>query len=374
MNNQNIKPDNLKPTKVTDIIDQNPLKEDRTTWWSLIKMVASDKTSWIIILGMGVLLLGYFSYELFSNKIKYDKDGFFSKIKVDRIVKTNADAQRNYIIKGIAKPGTNVEIYINPTEKKINPVLDANGHYSIKLTIPNNYLWIYGKTILDGNTSFFRIYLPNMRNYSIQKKDYDVGIKMIEKRWESLRSFWYEPSKSVNLIIQGLIFFFGAIIAALILGINPFKLGLKLGDFKNWVPITALFILIMLPVFYYVAHSDAFKNSYPSDYSARDSIEVFWIITFSYLVYFLGWEFIFRGYFLMALKDRIGVVPAILFQMIPFAAMHINKPPLEAMSSIVGGVVLGILVIRVRSFWPCIIIHWVLHASINYFVCTIHYW
>ena len=242
------------------------------------------------------------------------------------------------------------------------------------MTLPSNCVWAYGKITQNSTNTYFRIYLANMRQYSIMLKDYDSWIQRIEKRWESRRFFWYEPSKSINLMIQGLIFFFGAIISALILGINPLKLGLKLGDFKHWVPITAFFILIMLPVFYFVAHSDAFKNSYPSDYYARESVDVFWIITISYLVYFLGWEFIFRGYFLLALKDRVGIVPAILIQMLPFAAMHINKPPLEAISSIFGGIVLAILVIRVRSFWPCIIIHWVLHASINYFVCTIHYW
>ncbi len=373
MDNTNYTSNNNKFNKLDDSVKQNPLQE-KTTWWNLIKSVAYDKTTWIVVLGMFVLLLGYFYNEIFSDKIVYDNEGLFRKFKVDRNVKSSKQSQRNYELKGNVQAGAKVEIYIDPSEILINPTIDDNGNYSLKLSLPNYYLWVYGKVVLVEKITYFRIYLANMRRYSIQKKDYDTGINMIEKRWESQRSFWYEPSKSVNLMIQGLIFFFGAIICALILGINPFKLGLKLGDFKHWIPITAFFILIMLPVFYYVAHSDGFKNSYPSDYYARESVDVFWIITISYLVYFLGWEFIFRGYFLLALKDRIGVVPAILLQMVPFAAMHINKPPLEAMSSIIGGIVLGILVIRVRSFWPCIIIHWVLHASINYFVCTIHYW
>ena len=374
MDNQNIEPDNTHSNKVDDSIEQYPLLEEKITWWNLIKSVAYDKTTWIIMLGMFVLLLGYFSSELFTDKIKYDHEGLFHKIKVDKNKNLSKESQRNVEVKGITRAGSLVEIYTYPKEKILMPKVDDNGVFSQKLTLPQNYHWLYAKATINGITTYYRFHLQIMRQYQILKTEYDSGIKLIETRWDSRNSFWYEPSKPVNLIIQGLIFCFGAILAALILGINPMKLGLKLGDFKNWVPITALFILVMLPVFYYVAHTDAFKNSYPSEYRARESVEVFLIATFAYLVYFLGWEFIFRGYFLMALKDRIGVVPAIVLQMIPFAAMHINKPPLEAMSSVVGGIILGILVIRVRSFWPCIIIHWVLHASINYFVCTIHYW
>jgi len=43
--------------------------------------------------------------------------------------------------------------------------------------------------------------------------------------------------------------------------------------------------------------------------------------------------------------------------MMPFFFAHFGKPPIEALGSIFGGVIIGLLAIRVRSIWPCVIIH-----------------
>jgi len=151
-------------------------------------------------------------------------------------------------------------------------------------------------------------------------------------------------------------------------------LGLGLGDFKHWVPITALFLLIMLPIVFFAAHLASFKMSYPSEHLARYNRKVFMLMSAGFFGYFIGWEFIFRGFFLFSLRDKLGDAAAIAIQMVPFAALHINKPAPEALSAILGGLILGIFVLRVRSFWPCVIIHWVIQTSINYFVCVLYYW
>ena len=43
--------------------------------------------------------------------------------------------------------------------------------------------------------------------------------------------------------------------------------------------------------------------------------------------------------------------------MIPFACLHVQKPPAEALLSIAGGLALGALVWRCRSFWIAVPIH-----------------
>ena len=48
---------------------------------------------------------------------------------------------------------------------------------------------------------------------------------------------------------------------------------------------------------------------------------------------------------------------AIFIQMVPFAALHVDKPLPEALLSVVGGIALGALVWRCRSFWIAVPIH-----------------
>ena len=48
---------------------------------------------------------------------------------------------------------------------------------------------------------------------------------------------------------------------------------------------------------------------------------------------------------------------AIFVQTVPFALLHLNKPLPEALLSIVGGVALGALVWRCRSFWIAVPLH-----------------
>ena len=71
----------------------------------------------------------------------------------------------------------------------------------------------------------------------------------------------------------------------------------------------------------------------------------------------LTWEFFFRGWLLWDLGRRFGS-DAIWLQMIPFALMHVFKPPLEAVSTVLGGAFFGILAWRTGSFLYGWLLHW----------------
>ena len=74
-----------------------------------------------------------------------------------------------------------------------------------------------------------------------------------------------------------------------------------------------------------------------------------------------AWEFFFRAFMLFGLEPAFGEL-AIYVQMIPFAIAHVGKPEIETLSSIAGGILIGYIVRRCRSFWPA----FVLHAAIAY--------
>jgi membrane protease YdiL (CAAX protease family) len=75
-----------------------------------------------------------------------------------------------------------------------------------------------------------------------------------------------------------------------------------------------------------------------------------------------AWEFFFRAFTLFGLEPAFGEM-AIYVQMIPFAIAHVGKPEVETLSSIAGGILIGYIVRRCRSFWPAFILHFIIAAT-----------
>ncbi len=143
------------------------------------------------------------------------------------------------------------------------------------------------------------------------------------------------------------------------------EFGLGFGDVRLGLRVTALFVLVMLPIVWIVSGTGQFQEFYPHSYSARESWSTFMAYEALFLLYFTGWEFIWRGYMLFGLKDHVGPATANLMQMIPFALMHNGKPFVETFGAVVAGLALGSLALRTRSFWYCVLTHWLVMFSID---------
>lgn len=66
-------------------------------------------------------------------------------------------------------------------------------------------------------------------------------------------------------------------------------------------------------------------------------------------------EFFFRGILLGWLKDRIPVIPAVVFTALAFAAYHQNWDYL--LSLFAFGLILGWVFLRTKSLWPVVLAH-----------------
>jgi len=76
-----------------------------------------------------------------------------------------------------------------------------------------------------------------------------------------------------------------------------------------------------------------------------------------FLLYYVAWEFFFRGFLLFGLRDKYGAFPAVLIQTISSCLVHIDKPTAEIIGSIPFGILFGIIALRTRSIWVVIVIH-----------------
>jgi membrane protease YdiL (CAAX protease family) len=128
----------------------------------------------------------------------------------------------------------------------------------------------------------------------------------------------------------------------------------------------------MVPAVYLASRSSAFAGSDPlggqgavtlrgvAGGKDQVSLPLFASYESAYFLYFVSWEFLFRGWMLNGLLGRFGRAGAVLIPTVPFVLMHLGKPELEAFGSILAGIALGVMALRTRSFWYGALVHGVI--------------
>lgn len=84
---------------------------------------------------------------------------------------------------------------------------------------------------------------------------------------------------------------------------------------------------------------------------------VLWYDLAYVLLYYLAWEFYFRGFLLFTLRGPLGDANAILVQTIPSCLVHIGKPEGEIVGSIAIGILFGSIALRTGSIWYVFVLH-----------------
>ncbi|HRU23200.1 MAG TPA: CPBP family intramembrane metalloprotease [Candidatus Latescibacteria bacterium] len=132
--------------------------------------------------------------------------------------------------------------------------------------------------------------------------------------------------------------------------------GLGIGDWRLGCAASVGGYVIMVPFIALAASRPDFQATYPLNQNSLLSHELFWVYEASYLLFFVGWEFFFRGYWLFTLEPALGMA-AVAVQTVPFALMHVGKPFPEAIGSVFAGLFLGMLALRTRSIWYGVFLH-----------------
>jgi hypothetical protein len=125
-------------------------------------------------------------------------------------------------------------------------------------------------------------------------------------------------------------------------------------------------LLIMLPIIGLASLSPSFLKEYPNFRSA--GIDLFcayigvktsWITLiyeFSYAFGFFTVELFFRGFLIFGLVKYLGNA-VILPMAVTYCVLHFGKPFGEALSSLFGGYILGIIALKTENIYGGIIVH-----------------
>jgi membrane protease YdiL (CAAX protease family) len=119
----------------------------------------------------------------------------------------------------------------------------------------------------------------------------------------------------------------------------------------------------MLPVIIVASVNGSFLNQYPmyKNSSADEFLNVpEWVTTLIYEVAygldFVNVEFLFRGFMVIGMMSILGR-KAVLAMAVTYCFLHFGKPAGEAVSSVFGGYILGVIAYETKSIWGGIIVH-----------------
>lgn len=122
-------------------------------------------------------------------------------------------------------------------------------------------------------------------------------------------------------------------------------------------------LLIMLPILIAASFHSSFLRQYPM-YKVT-SAHIFlgvpeWITVMCYeMAYgldFVTVELLFRGFMVIGMSSLLGR-NAVLSMAVVYCFLHFGKPAGEAISSIAGGYILGVVAFETKSIWGGVIVH-----------------
>lgn len=124
-----------------------------------------------------------------------------------------------------------------------------------------------------------------------------------------------------------------------------------------------IMLALMLPLIVAASFHPTFIDQYPMYRGGRaaDALGVSeWILVLiyevAYALDFVTVEFFFRGFLVIGMMSLLGR-SSVTAMAVVYCLLHFGKPPGEAISSIYGGYILGVIAYETKSIWGGIIVH-----------------
>ncbi len=140
--------------------------------------------------------------------------------------------------------------------------------------------------------------------------------------------------------------------------------GLQVGDRK----LTLRFLIVGTPIFLVgamLASRDPILQDFFPINKQAGAATPFALHALTYALFYLGWEFHFRGFVQFGLTDSMGRANAILVQTMASALLHIGQPTTETFAAIGGGLIWGWFAARSKSILSGLVQHMVLGIALD---------
>ena len=204
-----------------------------------------------------------------------------------------------------------------------------------------------------GSFSAFEKFFPNVENVDYWKIIYHNSMSFV------------------------LFFCIGIVFSKFVLRNNFKSMGLTKGDWK--------FGLIMCGIATIIVPLLALSTTLSKDMCATYPLvnfstfgEWYYILGYflSYLLYYIGWEFLFRSIGLFSCEEKCGMLGAIMITTLVSALVHssiagFGKPMVETLSAIPAGLIFGYITSKSKSIWYSLYIHCLVGFLTDVFITII---
>ena len=248
------------------------------------------------------------------------------------------------------------------TKEVLNPEGRRTG---VKEGIPIDFKTLFQQR--DPESSFILFIVPIILTvwvYFGKQADFDQLFRGFQGRWnQDFYSTIYEYTTAFLLM-----FWVPYFIVRMVFKRKLSEFGFRMGDKRYGFRFVAIALPVLLWAAYVGSSGSTMQAEYPLAKSAMGYLPLFVAVEVFYLIYYVSWEFLFRGFMLFGLERKFGALTAILIQTIPSAIVHIGKPASESFGAIFAGLVFGYLAIRTRSILYPLILHAVVGIGTDVFV------
>jgi len=175
---------------------------------------------------------------------------------------------------------------------------------------------------------------------------------------------WYQMGMA--LVLLGIVpaclmrFGFGESLTSLGLGRGSLTAGLVL-------------FALALPFILWIGHANAgnaeFRAVYPLNRGACQCGSTFAAHVASLALFYLGWEFHFRGFLQQGLGASLGPAAGLWVQVLASCLLHFDRPDAELWASIPAAVLWGVQAKYTGAIWTGFAQHFLLGATLDYFIC-----
>jgi membrane protease YdiL (CAAX protease family) len=175
---------------------------------------------------------------------------------------------------------------------------------------------------------------------------------------------WYQMGMA--LVLLGIL---PACLTWFVFGESLASVGLGRGSPKAGLVLFALSIPFILWISYRSSGRVAFRAVYPLNQEACQSGSMFAAHVASLALFYLGWEFHFRGFLQQGLSASVGPAASLWIQVLASCLLHFDRPNAELWASIPAGVLWGVQVRYTGAIWTGFAQHFLLGAALDYFIC-----
>jgi membrane protease YdiL (CAAX protease family) len=185
------------------------------------------------------------------------------------------------------------------------------------------------------------------------------ALLMLDRNYDVLARFGpLDPRSLRNQGIERLVLF-GLVPLGILLALreDPRRYGLGRGDVRRAVALGGLATLVTVPMIVLIAAIPAIRDWYSPSMSTVPDVIVTNVLDL------VPTEFLLRGFLMFALVRAIGPF-GVVVAVVPFFMIHIGKPDVEALSTLVGGLVFGWLNWRTGAIWASAAYHVAIQATV----------